>query len=89
MPTSIVQWAAIQWAMRHGAIRYDRWGIPDAEPDVLEATFENRRDGLWGVYGFKRGYGGQIVRSVGAWDKVYNSLLYVGYVWYVGRRQAD
>ncbi|MCC7450179.1 MAG: peptidoglycan bridge formation glycyltransferase FemA/FemB family protein [Anaerolineae bacterium] len=88
MPTYIVQWAAIQWAMRHGAIRYDLWGIPDAEPDVLEAAFENRRDGLWGVYGFKRGYGGQIVRSVGAWDKVYNPLLYAAYVWYVGRRQA-
>ncbi len=86
MPTYIVQWAAIQWAMRHGAIRYDLWGIPDAEPDVLESTFESRRDGLWGVYGFKRGYGGQIARSIGAWDKVYNPLLYAGYVWYVNRR---
>jgi peptidoglycan pentaglycine glycine transferase (the first glycine) len=87
MPTYIVQWAAIQWAIRHGASCYDLWGIPDAEPALLEAEFENRRDGLWGVYGFKRGYGGQIVRSVGAWDRVYNRLLYTAYRWYV--RRAD
>ncbi len=89
MPTYVVQWAAIQWAIRHGASRYDLWGIPDAEPETLEAQFENRRDGLWGVYGVKRGYGGQIVRSVGAWDRVYNRLLYTAYRWYVRRRGAD
>ncbi len=88
MPTYIVQWAAIQWAIRHGAIRYDLWGIPDAEPAQLEAEFEQRRDALWGVYGFKRGFGGQIVRSVGAWDRVYNPLLYAGYAWYVRRRKS-
>jgi peptidoglycan pentaglycine glycine transferase (the first glycine) len=89
MPTYIAQWAAIQWAIRHGAACYDLWGIPDAEPEVLEAQFEQRHDGLWGVYGFKRGFGGRIVRSVGAWDRVYNPLLYAAYVWYVRRRRAE
>jgi peptidoglycan pentaglycine glycine transferase (the first glycine) len=89
MPTYIVQWAAIRWAIRQGAACYDLWGIPDADPAALEAHFEQRRDGLWGVYGFKRGFGGQIVRSVGAWDKVYNRLLYTFYTWYVRRRAAD
>ncbi len=89
MPTYIVQWAAIQWAIRHGAARYDLWGIPDAEPEALEAQFEQRHDGLWGVYGFKRGFGGRIVRSVGAWDRVYNPLLYAAYVWYVRRRGVE
>ncbi len=86
MPTYIVQWAAIQWAKRHGAIRYDLWGLPDADEETLEAQFEQRHDGLWGVYGFKRGFGGRIVRSVGAWDKVYNPVLYAGYAWYARRR---
>jgi lipid II:glycine glycyltransferase (peptidoglycan interpeptide bridge formation enzyme) len=86
MPTYIVQWAAIRWAKSHGAIRYDLWGIPDAEPEMLETQFEQRHDGLWGVYGFKRGFGGQIVRSVGAWDRVYNWLVYAAYTWYVRRR---
>jgi peptidoglycan pentaglycine glycine transferase (the first glycine) len=89
MPTYIAQWAAIQWAIRHGAACYDLWGIPDAEPEALEAQFEQRHDGLWGVYGFKRGFGGRIVRSIGAWDRVYNPLLYAGYVWYVRWRGAE
>lgn len=74
-----VQWAGIQWAKAQGAAQYDMYGIPDAEPDTLEAQFESRNDGLWGVYRFKRGWGGQIVRSVGAWDRVYNRLIYAAY----------
>ncbi len=74
-----VQWQAIQWARERGCRWYDLWGIPDADEDVLEAEFEQRRDGLWGVYGFKRGWGGQIVRSLGAWDFVYNPLVYLAY----------
>jgi peptidoglycan pentaglycine glycine transferase (the first glycine) len=90
MPTYIVQWAAIRWAMQRGAIRYDLWGVPDAEPETLEAEFEERKtahDGLWGVYGFKRGFGGQIVRSAGAWDKIYNPILYRLYDFYIRRRR--
>ncbi|MBL8133937.1 MAG: peptidoglycan bridge formation glycyltransferase FemA/FemB family protein, partial [Anaerolineae bacterium] len=74
-----VQWKAIQWARARGCTLYDMWGIPDAAPDQLEAEFERRSDGLWGVYGFKRGWGGEVVRSLGAWDKVYNPLIYRAY----------
>lgn len=71
-----VQWTAIQWAKARGCTVYDLWGIPDADEATLEAQFETRSDGLWGVYGFKRGWGGEVVRSAGAWDKVYNPLIY-------------
>lgn len=74
-----VQWAAIQWAKRRGCTSYDLWGIPDEDEPKLEAEFQDRSDGLWGVYGFKRGWGGQVVRSLGAWDKAYNSLIYRTY----------
>ncbi len=74
-----VQWKAIQWAKARGCKTYDLWGVPDGEPDALEAQFQNRSDGLWGVYGFKRGWGGQVVRSLGAWDRVYNPIVYAGY----------
>jgi peptidoglycan pentaglycine glycine transferase (the first glycine) len=74
-----VQWAAIQWAKARGAAWYDMWGIPDEDEATLEAQFQSRSDGLWGVYGFKRGWGGQVLRSPGAWDKVYNSLVYAAY----------
>jgi lipid II:glycine glycyltransferase (peptidoglycan interpeptide bridge formation enzyme) len=63
-----VQWAAIQWARSRGCAWYDLWGIPDEDEATLEAQFQQRRDGLWGVYGFKRGWGGQVVRSAGTWD---------------------
>lgn len=79
MATYGVQWQAIQWAKSKGCTYYDLWGIPDADESTLEAEFETRNDGLWGVYGFKRGWGGQVMRSVGAWDKVYNPLIYTAY----------
>ena len=81
-----VQWAGIQWAKARGAIYYDMYGIPDAPEDQLEAQFADRDDGLWSVYRFKRGWGGDVIRSVGAWDRVYNRPLYAAYRWWAGRR---
>ena len=79
MATYGVQWQAIQWAKARGCTVYDLWGIPDEHEPTLEAQFETRSDGLWGVYGFKRGWGGEVARSAGAWDKVYNPLIYKAY----------
>lgn len=74
-----VQWAAIQWAKARGCRWYDLWGIPDADEADLEAQFQTRSDGLWGVYGFKRGWGGQVVRTCGAWDKPLIAPVYHAY----------
>jgi len=74
-----IQWQAIQWARARGCRWYDLWGVPDADEATLEAQFQQRSDGLWGVYGFKRGWGGQVKRSVGAWDLPYNRLIYTAY----------
>jgi len=82
MPTYLLQWSAIEWARRQGCTRYDLWGIPDDAPTTLEAEFQQRNDGLWGVYRFKRGFGGEIVRSIGAFDYVYNWPLYQMYKLY-------
>jgi peptidoglycan pentaglycine glycine transferase (the first glycine) len=74
-----VQWHAIQWAKARGCTVYDMFGIPDVSEATLEAQFESRSDGLWGVYGFKRGWGGRVTRSLGAWDLPYFGLLYEAY----------
>lgn len=74
-----IQWAAIQWAKARGCRDYDLWGVPDQDKATLEAEFKNRNDGLWGVYGFKRGWGGEVRRSMGAWDLVWNPVLYAAY----------
>lgn len=74
-----IQWAAIQWAKQRGCRYYDLWGVPDVDEATLEAQFKERSDGLWGVYGFKRGWGGEVRRSLGAWDKTFNPLVYAAY----------
>jgi lipid II:glycine glycyltransferase (peptidoglycan interpeptide bridge formation enzyme) len=76
MPTYLLQWEAIRWAKEKGCTQYDLWGVPDHAEEELEAQFAERSDGLWGVYRFKRGFGGQLKRVAGAWDKVYMPFLY-------------
>ena len=76
MQTYLLQWEAIRWAKARGCEEYDLWGVPDEDEEILEAQFESRHDGLWGVYRFKRGFGGQLKRAAQALDRVYNPLLY-------------
>lgn len=68
MPTYLLQWEAIRWALARSCKQYDLWGIPDEDQATLESEFMNRSDGLWGVYRFKRGFGGTLTRHMGAWD---------------------
>ncbi|MBN2305374.1 MAG: peptidoglycan bridge formation glycyltransferase FemA/FemB family protein, partial [Anaerolineae bacterium] len=70
MPTYALQWAAIRWARERGYPIYDFWGAPD--------TFRED-DPMWGVYRFKDGFGGRVVRHIGAWDYVPNRVLYWAY----------
>jgi lipid II:glycine glycyltransferase (peptidoglycan interpeptide bridge formation enzyme) len=68
MAPYLVQWEGMRWARERGATLYDLWGIPD--------TLEENED-LWGVYRHKRGYGGEIVRYVGAFDLVRSPLQHL------------
>jgi peptidoglycan pentaglycine glycine transferase (the first glycine) len=86
MPTYLLQWAAARWAKSLGCTSYDLYGIPDEDEETLEAQFTQRNEGLWGVYRFKRGFGGEVVRSVGAWDRVYAPLRYRLYRWSLALR---
>ncbi|MCL4544362.1 MAG: peptidoglycan bridge formation glycyltransferase FemA/FemB family protein [Chloroflexi bacterium] len=49
-----VQWAAMQWGKVHGATYYDMVAIPDPE------QLENREHPMWGLYDFKRKFGGEV-----------------------------
>ena len=80
MPTYLLQWEAMKWARARGCEEYDLWGVPDEEETTLEANFESRHEGLWGVYRFKRGFGGELKRAAQAMDRVYNPLLYWAYL---------
>ena len=70
MPNHLLQWNGIQWAKAHDCWYYNFRGIPD----VLEEGQE-----LWGVYVFKRGFGGYAMRSLITHDLVYQPLLYGAY----------
>jgi lipid II:glycine glycyltransferase (peptidoglycan interpeptide bridge formation enzyme) len=59
MPNYLLQWEAIRWAKQQGATRYDFWGIPETD-DMDEA--------MAGVYRFKSGWGGEVVRFVGCYE---------------------
>jgi len=88
MPNHALQWHAIRWAQSMGCREYDLWGIPDADEAALEAHYLDRRNGLWGVYRFKRGFGGRVVRFAGAFDRVYSPLLYGGYLFALKYRRT-
>jgi peptidoglycan pentaglycine glycine transferase (the first glycine) len=87
MPTYLLQWEAMKWAKACGCEEYDLWGVPDEEEATLEANFEQRHDGLWGVYRFKRGFGGQLKRAAQAMDRVYKPLLYWAYLRFMRNRE--
>lgn len=81
----LLQWHAIQWAQACGCASYDFWGIPDAlgraaacddaeQRAELEAAA--RSDPLIGVYRFKKGFGGRIVRYLPAYDRVFIAPAY-------------
>lgn len=88
MPAYRLQWEAMRWARAKGAEEYDLWGVPDEDEAALEAQFEKRSDGLWGVYRFKRGFGGELKRAAQAMDKIYNPLLYKLYLWRLAGRDG-
>src|SRR5690606_4485844 len=71
MPTYALQWEAIRWAKSQGMAVYDMWGAPD--------DFDDENDPLAGVYRFKSGFGGTVVRRIGAWDYPANKRLYALY----------
>ncbi|HSG44195.1 MAG TPA: peptidoglycan bridge formation glycyltransferase FemA/FemB family protein [Anaerolineales bacterium] len=87
MPTYILQWEAMKWAKAHGCEEYDLWGVPDEDEETLEANFQTRHDSLWGVYRFKRGFGGEVKRAAQALDRVYNPILYWAYLKFTGNRE--
>jgi lipid II:glycine glycyltransferase (peptidoglycan interpeptide bridge formation enzyme) len=67
MPTYILQWEAMKRAKAKGCNMYDLWGAPD----VFDES-----DSMWGVYRFKEGLGGKVVRTLGAWDFTPNPVWY-------------
>lgn len=72
MPNTLIQWEMIRYAKRWGATIYDFRGISgDLSPDHP----------LYGLYRFKRGFGGEFTEFIGEFDLVIHRPLY--YAWEV------
>ena len=70
MPAYLLQWEAMKRARAKGCSVYDLWGAPD----VFDES-----DSMWGVYRFKEGLGGKVIRTLGAWDFAPSPLWYKMY----------
>lgn len=70
MPNYLLQWEGMKWAKAQGYALYDMWGAPN---DFIES------DRMWGVYQFKQGFRGEVVRHIGAWDYAPYPPLYWAY----------
>lgn len=67
MPTYLLQWEAMRRARAAGCVAYDLWGAPD----IFDES-----DSMWGVFRFKQGLGGQVLRTLGAWDFTPRPFMY-------------
>jgi peptidoglycan pentaglycine glycine transferase (the first glycine) len=70
MPNYLLQWEAMRRAKALGCDQYDLWGAPD----VFDES-----DSMWGVFRFKEGLGGTVIRTAGAMDYPARPQLYVLY----------
>jgi lipid II:glycine glycyltransferase (peptidoglycan interpeptide bridge formation enzyme) len=59
MPNYLLQWEAMVRARDAGCSVYDLWGAPE----VFDES-----DSMWGVFRFKQGLGGEVRRTLGAYD---------------------
>lgn len=65
-----VHWAGCKYAIENGYDRYNFYGIT--------GVFDEKNP-LYGLYSFKRGYGGKVVELIGEFDLVISKFWYIIY----------
>ncbi|SMC00132.1 Lipid II:glycine glycyltransferase (Peptidoglycan interpeptide bridge formation enzyme) [Thermanaeromonas toyohensis ToBE] len=74
MPNYLLQWTMICWAREQGCTLYDFRGVPgDTSPEHP----------LYGLYRFKKGFGGVFTEFIGEYDLVYSPFYY--WLWRVAQ----
>ncbi|MDD2619218.1 MAG: peptidoglycan bridge formation glycyltransferase FemA/FemB family protein [Syntrophomonadaceae bacterium] len=67
MPNYLIQWEMIRWARQQDCKLYDFRGVSG---DMDETN------PLYGLYRFKKGFGGDMIEFAGEWDMVYSRLFF-------------
>lgn len=70
MPAYTNNWYMIKYAKEMGYEKYNFYGI---------STYTDKNDKMYGLYDFKRGFGGQVEEYLGEYDLVISRLLYFAY----------
>jgi lipid II:glycine glycyltransferase (peptidoglycan interpeptide bridge formation enzyme) len=75
-----LQFEAMRWSREQGCTRYDLWGIPEADPEstsnaAATAIGGTKGDDWRGLYRFKTGFGGEIVRYPPVLERRYVPVL--------------
>lgn len=78
-PNYLLQWEAIRWAKSRGCAFFDFRNIPE----ILEPG-----QPMYGVYEFKRGFGGFFRRMMPTMELVLNPIVYYPYSWAVDLRRS-
>ncbi len=68
MASNLMMWEMIRFGKEEGCKSFDMWGSLGPKPDSKNPWF--------GFHRFKKGYGGELMESVGTYDLVTNSPLY-------------
>lgn len=72
MPNHALQWAMIRWAREQGCRMYDFRGVSgDLDPS----------NPLYGLYRFKKGFGGRFTEFIGEFDLVFSPVVYRLWNW--------
>lgn len=66
-----IHWEMIKYALHNGYSKYNFYGI--------SGDFQNKQNELYGIYDFKRGFGGHVEEYIGEFDLIINPLLYFLY----------
>jgi lipid II:glycine glycyltransferase (peptidoglycan interpeptide bridge formation enzyme) len=68
MASNLMMWEMIRFGKESGCHSFDMWGSLGPKPDPKSSWF--------GFHRFKKGYGGQLMESVGSYDLVMNYPIY-------------
>ena len=66
-----IHFEMMKYALNNGYTKYNFYGI--------SGNFENKNDELYGIYDFKRGFGGHVEEYIGEFDLIINPLFYILY----------
>jgi len=70
-PQYLIQWYMIRYAVKNNISRYNFYGI--------DGNFDKDKNPMYGIYEFKRGFGGNVEELIGEFDLIVNKALYYIY----------